>query len=102
VSSQSVRDTRNLASLEIVGSVSPRVEPLAPKLPAQPTSTPELIDSVELARRLSLPDSWVRSHTRQRTSDEIPSVRFGRWVRFDWNSPALRRWIQGHERGSRG
>lgn len=57
----------------------------------------ELIDAEELAQRLGgLPVSWVRSRTRGRTSDEIPCVRFGRWVRFDWNSPELHKWIRAH------
>jgi hypothetical protein len=61
-----------------------------------PKPTFELIDSTELARRLSLPASWVRSHTRRRTLDEIPSVRFGKYVRFKWGSSELQRWIDGH------
>jgi hypothetical protein len=57
----------------------------------------EIIDAVELARRLNLPESWVRSHTRSRTSDTIPHLRFGRWVRFSWGSPELTRWIAEHQ-----
>ncbi len=72
-------------------------------MPQKPTfgssCPPELIDSVELARRLSIPVSWVRSHTRRRTCDEIPTVRFGRYCRFDWNSATLQRWIASHEAG---
>jgi hypothetical protein len=97
-----MRDSLNLASLEIVGSSRPEAEPLAPKLPPRPTFSPELIDSEELARRLGLPVSWIRSHCRERTRDEIPHHSFGRYVRFDWNSPALQRWIQAHEDGGRG
>jgi len=64
-----------------------------------PKPTFELIDANELARRLSLPASWVRSHTRRRTTDEIPAARFGRYVRFRWGSPELERWIAAHEAG---
>lgn len=83
------------------------LKPLAVhSMPEKPTfggsHPPELIDSVELARRLNLPVSWVRSHTRQRTSDEIPTVRFGRYCRFDWNSLALQRWIAAHGERTRG
>jgi len=69
----------------------------SPSMPRNPTS--ELIDADELARRLSLPVSWIRSHTRQRTTDEIPTVRFGRYCRFDWTSPKLQQWIRAHEAG---
>jgi hypothetical protein len=73
-------------------------KPDVPLVSQKPTS-PELIDADELARRLNLPVSWVRSHTRQRTSDEIPTVRFGRYCRFDWNSSKLQQWIRAHEVG---
>jgi hypothetical protein len=56
----------------------------------------ELIDSAELAARWRVPESWVRSHTRERTPREhrIPCVRLGRYVRFEWNSPRLEEWLE--------
>jgi hypothetical protein len=67
---------------------------------AKPSSCPrEIIDSSELARRLGLPVSWVKGHTRNRTRDELPCLRFGKYVRFDWNSPQLQRWIEAHRNG---
>jgi hypothetical protein len=92
-----MRDTSNLASLQIVDGASPRLDPLGTKLP--PNRTSELIDADELARRLKLPVSWIRSHCRARTTDEIPCVRFGRYCRFDWASPKLQQWIRLHEVG---
>jgi len=55
----------------------------------------ELIDSVELASRWRVPESWIRSHTRVRTPKEerIPCVRLGRYVRFEWGSPRLTEWL---------
>ena len=54
--------------------------------PAQGKSTEsvEVIDANELAKRLNVPPSWVRSHTRQRTpkTERIPCRRFGRYVRL--------------------
>jgi hypothetical protein len=54
-----------------------------------------LIDSTELALRLSVPESWVRNRTRERTpaAERIPCTRLGRYVRFDWNSARLQTWI---------
>jgi hypothetical protein len=50
----------------------------------------QVIDSTELAKRLSVPESWVRSRTnRKRTSDPIPHYRLGRYVRFNWGSAEL-------------
>lgn len=90
-----------MSSQSVIGRSAQLVEMEAPKttsvqpLPQKPTF--ELIDANELARRLCLPASWVRSHTRARSLDEIPCVRFGRYVRFKWLSPELDRWIRAHE-----
>jgi hypothetical protein len=59
----------------------------------QPTSTGyEVIDAAELAKRWSLPESWIREQTRTRSSDPLPCLRFGRYVRFEWGSPKLAAW----------
>jgi hypothetical protein len=59
----------------------------------------ELIDSVELAARWRVPESWVRSRTRARTPahERIPCVRLGRYVRFQWGSPRLAEWLAKHQ-----
>jgi hypothetical protein len=55
----------------------------------------EVIDSIELAKRLSVPESWIRSRTNQkRTCDPIPHYRLGRYVRFSWGSAELSDWLQ--------
>src|SRR6266566_4998884 len=54
----------------------------------------EVIDSTELAKRLNVPETWVRSRTNaKRTSDPIPHLRLGRYVRFPWGSAELREWL---------
>lgn len=55
----------------------------------------ELIDSVELAARWRVPESWIRNHTRARTpkDERIPCVRLGRYVRFEWGSHRLTEWL---------
>ena len=53
----------------------------------------EIIDSKELARRWNLPESWVRDHVGSLIKDPIPCVRFGRYVRFQWQSPELLQWL---------
>jgi hypothetical protein len=66
---------------------------------AQPTSTGfEVIDAAELAKRWSLPESWIREQTRTRSSDPLPCVRFGRYVRFEWGSPKLAAWYDRRRR----
>lgn len=59
----------------------------------QPTGNGyEVIDAAELAKRWNLPESWIREQTRSRSSDPLPGVRFGRYVRFEWGSPRLAAW----------
>jgi hypothetical protein len=56
----------------------------------------EVIDSVELAARWQVPETWIRNHTRARTpkEDRIPCLRLGRYVRFEWGSPRLSAWLE--------
>lgn len=54
----------------------------------------EFIDSEELALRWNLPESWVREQVRTRSTDPIPHIRFGKYVRFRWGSPELEDWAE--------
>jgi len=65
-------------------------------------STPdyEFIDSGELARRWCLPESWVREQVRSRSTDPLPHVKFGKYVRFRWGSPELEAWAERRITGS--
>ncbi len=62
----------------------------------------EVIDSKELARRLSLPESWVREHVRSRSDDPLPHVKVGRYVRFEWGRPELVQWWARHRVSKQG
>jgi hypothetical protein len=61
----------------------------------------EIIDSPELAKRWKVPVSWIRSYTRQRTprDQRIPALILGRYVRYEWGSPALESWLATHRQG---
>lgn len=61
----------------------------------------ELLNAEQLAKRLNLPVSWIREMTRSRTSDPIPHLRFGRYVRFRWGAPELAEWISRRMRGGK-
>jgi len=54
----------------------------------------EFINSKELASRWNLPESWIREQVRSRSTDPIPHVRFGKYVRFRWGSPELEGWAE--------
>ncbi len=70
----------------------------AARLKVGVSSVWELIDSAELAARWRVPESWIRSHTRERTPKDhrIPCIRLGRYVRFEWGSPRLQQWLEKH------
>jgi len=63
--------------------------------------TPEIIDAPELAKRWQVPESWIRSKVRSRTStaEQIPHLQFGRYVRFEWGSTVLEAWLAKHREG---
>jgi hypothetical protein len=62
----------------------------------------EIIDSQELARRLCVPESWVRDRVRARSEDPLPHVKIGRYVRFEWGSPDLVEWWSRHRVSKQG
>lgn len=66
---------------------------LSPKLIFGPKPT-ELLTAEEIADRLKLPVSWVRSRTRSRSLDRLPSIALGRYRRYEW--AAVERWLGEH------
>ena len=64
--------------------------------------TVEIIDAKELAGRCKLLESWIRSYSRERCpeAERIPCLRFGRYVRYEWGSPALEQWLNQHRCGA--
>jgi excisionase family DNA binding protein len=47
----------------------------------------DILTPEELAARLKVPKSWVYEKTRFRNwvrGDPLPSLRLGRYIRFDW------------------
>jgi hypothetical protein len=55
-----------------------------------------LLTPAQLAERLAVPASWIKEKTRQRArerdDDPLPTVRLGKYVRFDWNDVLA--WIE--------
>jgi hypothetical protein len=54
----------------------------------------EFVDSGTLAKRWCLPESWIREQVRRRSTDPLPHVRLGKYVRFRWGSPELEAWME--------
>jgi len=60
----------------------------------------EQIGPAELAKRLDVPETWVREHVRKRTTDPIPHLKLGKYVRFRWGSPQLEAWLEARMVGT--
>ncbi len=62
----------------------------------------EIIDAPELAKRWRVPESWVRSYSRERCpkDERIPHLQFSRYVRYEWGSAALEEWLNRHRKGA--
>jgi hypothetical protein len=56
----------------------------------------EIIDSAELAKRWSVPETWIRDQVRSRALDPIPHVRLGKYIRFEWEGELLQQWWARH------
>lgn len=57
----------------------------------------DIVKPEELADRLKVPVSWVYDHVRSRTSDPMPCLRFGKYVRFQPDSPEFQEWLARHQ-----
>jgi excisionase family DNA binding protein len=55
----------------------------------------DLLTVQELAHRLKVPASWVYQHTRARGRQRLPSIKMGKYLRFEWS--AVQAWL-GHRR----
>jgi hypothetical protein len=66
-----------------------------PSAHAQPASVYELINAVELAKRLQARVRFIREYSRATiTRDPIPNIRIHRKLRlYEWGSPDLNAWI---------
>jgi excisionase family DNA binding protein len=56
----------------------------------------ELIEIKELARRLSVPVTFIYDRTRKNSPDPIPHLKIGKYVRFD--PEAVVQWLELHRR----
>ena len=70
------------------------VEHLAVIEQPSPPAVAVLLTPEELAKKLSVPPTWIREKTRGRArlrdKDPLPVVRLGKYVRFSW--PAVQEW----------
>jgi hypothetical protein len=74
-----------------IGPKSPQSDPIVEGL--------EILDTDGLARKLNVPPSWIRQHVQGRTPAEqrIPHLKLGRYIRFQWGSSELARWLEAQK-----
>jgi hypothetical protein len=86
------RDSLSISSAQPIEITRPN-RPAVPDMSAN-SGFGELLTAEQLAAKLNLPPSWVRSRTRGRTprDERIPSVELGRYRRFHW--PTVQRWLE--------
>jgi excisionase family DNA binding protein len=53
-----------------------------------------LLNAAEVAKRLSVPETWVRAETR---AGRMPHVKLGRYRRYDWS--AVVAWLEERRAG---
>lgn len=51
----------------------------------------------QLADYLGVPTSWIYARTRRNSTDLIPHIKFGKYVRFDSESQSFQDWLKAHE-----
>jgi predicted DNA-binding transcriptional regulator AlpA len=62
---------------------------------SRPGADSEFLDFSGLAAKLGTSEQWVRRNVRRTyTRDPIPHLRLGRIIRFVWDSPEMREWIE--------
>jgi hypothetical protein len=62
---------------------------------AAPSTDFDFLDFRGLAAKLGTSEQWVRRNVRRTyTRDPIPHLRFGRMIRFIWDSPEMQEWIE--------
>lgn len=72
---------------------APKLE-LVPHSQSAPLRPDDILTPEQLAERLKLPLSWVYKKSALRGPKNIPVLRCGRYLRFDWN--AVCEWLRSN------
>ena len=90
-------------SLAVDPAARARVNPLCQRGEVQETVeqpstvSRQLMNITELAGRLGVPKSWIYERTRCNGPERIPHLKMGKYLRFDPESEAFKKWLHGHE-----
>lgn len=61
-----------------------------------PIDPSQILTLAELAERLKVSERWVYEKTRRRTPNPLPTIRIGRYLRFNWISVSA--WLNEQEK----
>jgi len=71
---------------------------LGRKNSSPPHADSDFLDFRGFAAKLGTSEQWVRRNVRRTyTHDPIPHLRFGRIIRFVWDSAEMREWVERHK-----
>jgi excisionase family DNA binding protein len=63
-----------------------------------PIDPSQILTLEELAKRLKVSERWVYEKSRSRCQNPLPTIRIGRYLRFDWTSVSA--WLRQQERAA--
>jgi len=66
---------------------------------SNPIDPSQILTRGELAQRLKVSERWVNEKTCRRSQNPLPTIRIGRYLRFDWVSVSA--WLRELESGNR-
>lgn len=78
-------------------ALSKSVAPAVAVLP-NPIDPSQILTLAELAERLKVSERWVYEKSRRRCQNPLPTIRIGRYLRFDWISVSA--WLRQQERAA--
>lgn len=58
----------------------------------------QILTPDELAERLKVSERWVYEKSRRRCQNPLPTIRIGRYLRFDWG--VVSAWLRSHSSGA--
>ena len=58
----------------------------------------QILTLKEVAERLKVSERWVYEKTRRRSQNPLPTIRIGRYLRFNWISVSA--WLHQRERAA--
>jgi predicted DNA-binding transcriptional regulator AlpA len=69
-----------------------------PVVEVSPIDPAQILTLEELAQRLKVSERWVYEKSRKRCQNPLPTIRIGRYLRFDWISVSA--WLRQQERAA--